>query len=53
MLDDPYIDQHSGILRNKRGFTTLKEFNGFESEKTRTRLFELDANPLPGNFDLQ
>jgi cell filamentation protein len=53
MLDDPYIDPRTGILRNKRGLATQKELDDFESEKTRVRLLELTANPLPGKFDAE
>lgn len=53
MLDDPYIDPRTGILRNKRGLATQKELDDFESEKTRVRLLELAANPLPGKFDAE
>jgi cell filamentation protein len=51
MLDDPYIDPRTGILRNKPGLSTQSALDGFESEKTRTRLLQLAANPIPGNFD--
>ncbi len=51
MLDDPYIDPRTGILRNKARLATQKELDGFEAEQTWLRLLELAANPLPGNFD--
>lgn len=51
MLDDPYIDPRIGILRNKPRLATQSALDGFESEKTRTRLLQLATNPLPGNFD--
>jgi cell filamentation protein len=51
MLDDPYIDPRTGILRNKAGLTTQKELDGFEAEQTWLSLSQLAANPLPGNFD--
>lgn len=51
ILDDPYIDPRTGILRNKAGFATQKELDGFEAEQTWLRLLQLAANPIPGNFD--
>jgi cell filamentation protein len=51
MLDDPYIDPRTGVLRNKPRLATQSELDGFESEKTRARLLQLAANPIPGNFD--
>jgi cell filamentation protein len=50
MLDDPYIDPRTGVLRNKPRLATQSELDGFESEKTRARLLQLAANPIPGNF---
>jgi fido (protein-threonine AMPylation protein) len=51
MLDDPYIDPRTGILRNRAGLATQKGLDGFEAEQTWLRLSELAANPLPGDFD--
>lgn len=48
---DPYIDPHTGTLRNKLKIKDTAELQETEEFLTSTRLNELVEQPLPGDFD--
>src|SRR5208282_194220 len=50
-MSDPYIDSHSGILRNKFGLTDQESLDRAEADAVSARSILLQLNPLKGNFD--
>lgn len=49
---DPYIDPHSGILRNRLGITDPAKLDEAETALSVIRSYEMARNPVPGRFDL-
>ncbi|MDR7946666.1 Fic/DOC family protein [Achromobacter aegrifaciens] len=49
---DPYLDEHSGILRNRLGITDQAELDRVEATFGLVRAYELAENPVAGKFDL-
>jgi len=50
-MSDPYIDPHSGILRNKFGLTDQESLDRAEANAVSARSILLQLNPLKGDFD--
>ncbi|KJU87190.1 Cell filamentation protein fic [Candidatus Magnetobacterium bavaricum] len=48
---DHYIDEKTGVLKNRLGITTQAELEKAEASFASTRLYELFQTPLEGNFD--
>ena len=51
-FDDPYLDQASGVLRNRLDIVDAAQLSQVESEVSLLRDHELKLNPLPGRYDL-
>lgn len=49
---DPYLDEHSGILKNRFGITDQAELDRVEATFGLVRAYELVENPVAGRFDL-
>lgn len=49
---DPYLDEHSGILKNRFGITDQAELDRVEATFGLVRAYELVENPVAGKFDL-
>jgi cell filamentation protein len=49
---DPYLDLHSGLLRNRLGITNARELRHVEAELTASRIYDLIRKPIPGAYDL-
>lgn len=49
---DPYLDLHSGVLRNLLGITDPEELRRVEAALTASRIYDLNRIPLPGAYDL-
>ena len=43
---DPYLDEHSGILKNRFGITDLAELDRVEATFGLVRAYELVENPV-------
>ena len=52
MVDDPYVDPRTGILRNSLGITTAQQLQRAERRLTRAALLRLAEHPLRGHYDL-
>ena len=50
-MSDPYLDPHSGILRNKFGLSDQESLDRTEADAVSARSILLQLNPLKGNFD--
>jgi len=50
-MNDPYLDPHSGILRNNFGITNQRELDSREADAVGVRSVMIQLNPVPGNFD--
>ena len=48
---DPHFDNASGVLRNRRGFTEQSKLDKYEGQCSAVALYELELNPICGNFD--
>lgn len=51
-MEDPYLDQELGILKNNVGARNERELVAAETALVHHRTLELAARPLPGSFDL-
>ncbi len=51
MAKDPYLYPHSDVLINRLGITNKATLERIETELVESRIKELLAAPLPGNFD--
>ena len=49
---DPYVYPGTNVLRNLRGFRTLRELSELEAEASSWRLSQLERRPLRGKFDI-
>ncbi len=49
---DPYLDEHSEVLRNRLGITDQAELDRVEATFSLVRAYELLEKPVAGNFDL-
>ncbi|WP_412058716.1 Fic/DOC family protein [Bartonella sp. DGB2] len=52
VMQDPYIDPKSGLLRNELGITDQAELDRAETAFSAIRACELEEEPIPINFDL-
>lgn len=52
MIDDPYADPASGVLRNPLGITDPDQLVAAEGDITAAAIAELAESPEPGAFDL-
>jgi cell filamentation protein len=52
-MNDPYIDEHSGILRNNFGITDQRQLDLREADAVGTRAILLRLNPVKGDFDTE
>jgi cell filamentation protein len=52
MLEDPYADPVSGVLRNRLGLSTAAELEGAEREITHAALILLGETPVHPSYDL-
>jgi cell filamentation protein len=48
---DPHFDNANGILRNLKGFTDQNKLEKYERRCTAVALYELELDPIRGNFD--
>ncbi|MBB3040114.1 Fic/DOC family protein [Hoyosella altamirensis] len=51
-MNDPYIDPHTGILRNLVHAKTAEQLTELESAIITARAIQLDAHPIRGTFSL-
>lgn len=51
--DDPYLDEASGVLKNKLGITEQDELEQAEAALVATRSYQIQQTPLKGDFDLK
>jgi cell filamentation protein len=49
---DPYVIPGTTVLQNLLGINSQKELENAEYGLTLTRRYEIEKNPVPGNFDL-
>lgn len=52
MIDDPYLDAASGVLRNRLGITDLEQLGRVEAGLSAAALADLGMRSLPGGYDL-
>jgi fido (protein-threonine AMPylation protein) len=48
---DPHFDHANGILRNLRGFTNQSQLDRFERRCSAAAIYDLELNPVRGEFD--
>ena len=48
---DPHFDYSAGVLRNLGDFTDQAKLDKFERRRTAVAIYELELNPVRGNFD--
>jgi cell filamentation protein len=48
---DPCFDNTSGVFRNLKGFTEQSKLDKYERRCSAVALYELELNPVCGNFD--
>jgi cell filamentation protein len=48
---DPHFDYFAGVLRNLGSFTDQAKLDKFERRRTAAAIYELELNPVRGNFD--
>lgn len=53
MIDDPYVDHDTGVLRNRLGCTDAGYLAQAEADLSYAALAELDVRSLPGHYDLR
>lgn len=52
MIEDPYLDPLTGVLRNRLGCTEADQLAQAEADLSYAALAELDVHSLPGRYDL-
>ena len=48
---DPHVERSSGVLRNLKGITEQSRLDKYERRFSAVALYELQLNPVRGNFD--
>ena len=51
--DDAYLDEVSGVLKNKLGITDQNELEKAEAALVATRSYQIQQMPLKGDFNLK
>jgi cell filamentation protein len=52
VIEDPYVDPATGVLRNLRGIRDRDELAAVEREQSTAALYRLGVLRLPGRYDL-
>ncbi|GAA5044095.1 Fic/DOC family protein [Nocardia callitridis] len=52
MIDDPYVDPDSGVLRNRLGIKDAEVLRQVEADLSLAALADLGTRVLPGGYDL-
>lgn len=51
LIHDSQFDDHHHVLRNTKDITDSAKLEAFIARQSYMRVMELEASPLPGNFD--